>query len=140
MKKENITVTMPDGTKKEGIAFETTPLNIAEGISKSLAKKAVVAKVAYSRRLGEAQEITAADSEGESDDEDAPSLVTQQEMKDDQGCQQVLTSAVPLLVSQTFWHSSAHVLGQALERKFGVKLCIGPPTEEGFYYDAYAGN
>ena len=39
-----------------------------------------------------------------------------------------------------FWHSSAHVLGECLECKFGAKLCIGPPTEEGFYYDAYMGS
>jgi hypothetical protein len=38
-----------------------------------------------------------------------------------------------------FWHSSAHVLGECMECKYGAKLCIGPPTEEGFYYDAYMG-
>jgi threonyl-tRNA synthetase len=38
-----------------------------------------------------------------------------------------------------FWHSSAHVLGECLECNFGGHLCIGPPTEEGFYYDAYLG-
>jgi threonyl-tRNA synthetase len=35
----------------------------------------------------------------------------------------------------TFWHSSAHILGQALERVYGASLCIGPPTNAGFYYD-----
>jgi threonyl-tRNA synthetase len=40
---------------------------------------------------------------------------------------------------EAFWHSSAHVLGQALESTFGTKLTIGPPTSEGFYYDAYMG-
>ena len=39
----------------------------------------------------------------------------------------------------TFWHSSAHVLGESLEREFGVHLCHGPPTENGFFYDAYTG-
>ncbi|KAL6197010.1 hypothetical protein ACLB2K_032623 [Fragaria x ananassa] len=41
----------------------------------------------------------------------------------------------------TFWHSSAHILGQALEAEYGCKLCIGPCTtkQEGFYYDAYYG-
>jgi threonyl-tRNA synthetase len=34
-----------------------------------------------------------------------------------------------------FWHSSAHVLGEACERHYGCHLCIGPPTEEGFYYE-----
>lgn len=40
---------------------------------------------------------------------------------------------------QTFWHSSAHVLGEALEACFGVRLTIGPAIEEGFYYDCYMG-
>ncbi|ORD94975.1 SYTC [Enterospora canceri] len=34
-----------------------------------------------------------------------------------------------------FWHSSAHVLGNALVNLYGVKLVNGPPVEEGFYYD-----
>lgn len=38
-----------------------------------------------------------------------------------------------------FWHSSAHVLGQALEKKFGAHLTIGPPVQDGFYYDCYMG-
>ncbi|KAI3927631.1 hypothetical protein MKX01_026564 [Papaver californicum] len=42
----------------------------------------------------------------------------------------------------TFWHSSAHILGEALERQYGCKLCIGPCTTrgEGFYYDAFYGD
>uniref|UniRef100_A0A7C9CFF0 threonine--tRNA ligase n=1 Tax=Opuntia streptacantha TaxID=393608 RepID=A0A7C9CFF0_OPUST len=41
----------------------------------------------------------------------------------------------------TFWHSSAHILGQSLEMEYGCKLCIGPCTTrgEGFYYDAFYG-
>ncbi len=39
-----------------------------------------------------------------------------------------------------FWHSSAHILGGALESGYGVHLCYGPPTSEGFYYDAYSGS
>jgi len=45
----------------------------------------------------------------------------------------VLTSCL----LQTFWHSSSHILGQALELEFGVDLTIGPSIEEGFYYDCY---
>jgi len=41
---------------------------------------------------------------------------------------------------QTFWHSSSHVLGEALEAEFGVDLTIGPAIEEGFYYDCYMGD
>jgi threonyl-tRNA synthetase len=36
---------------------------------------------------------------------------------------------------RVFWHSSAHVLGEAAERHYGSHLCIGPPTEEGFFYE-----
>ncbi len=43
-------------------------------------------------------------------------------------------------IAQTFWHSSAHVLGEALEACFGVRLTIGPAVEEGFYYDCYMGD
>ena len=38
-----------------------------------------------------------------------------------------------------FWHSSAHILGSAIENTFGSYLCIGPALEEGFYYDSYTG-
>lgn len=40
---------------------------------------------------------------------------------------------------QAFWHSSSHVLGEALEACFGVLLTIGPAIEEGFYYDCSMG-
>jgi len=37
---------------------------------------------------------------------------------------------------QIFWHSSAHLLAEALEELYpGVKFGIGPPIENGFYYD-----
>ncbi|MFT5724751.1 MAG: threonyl-tRNA synthetase [Bacteroidia bacterium] len=36
----------------------------------------------------------------------------------------------------TFWHSSAHLLAEAMEALYpGIKLGIGPPIENGFYYD-----
>ena len=40
---------------------------------------------------------------------------------------------------ELYWHSSAHVLGEALELEVGADLTIGPPIEEGFYYDCYLG-
>jgi len=43
-------------------------------------------------------------------------------------------------IKQAFWHSSAHVLGQALELEFGADLTIGPALEEGFYYDCFLGD
>jgi threonyl-tRNA synthetase len=36
---------------------------------------------------------------------------------------------------KVFWHSSAHVLGEAAERHYGCHLCIGPPTDDGFFYE-----
>jgi len=40
------------------------------------------------------------------------------------------------LGKEIFWHSSAHVMAQAVRDLFpGTKLAIGPPIEEGFYYD-----
>lgn len=36
-----------------------------------------------------------------------------------------------------FWHSTAHILGEALERVYGGCLCYGPPIENGFYYDMF---
>ncbi|KAK7051098.1 threonyl-tRNA synthetase [Paramarasmius palmivorus] len=36
---------------------------------------------------------------------------------------------------RVFWHSSAHVLGEAAERHYGCHLCLGPPTDEGFFYE-----
>lgn len=36
----------------------------------------------------------------------------------------------------TFWHSSAHIMAEALERHYpGIKLAYGPPIKDGFYYD-----
>ena len=43
-----------------------------------------------------------------------------------------------------YWHSSAHMLGEALEHLYGSRLTIGPPLaggalSGGFYYDSYMG-
>ncbi|KAH8916595.1 threonyl-tRNA synthetase [Atractiella rhizophila] len=41
---------------------------------------------------------------------------------------------------QVFWHSSAHVLGEAAERHYdNCHLCLGPPTDEGFFYEMALG-
>ncbi len=41
----------------------------------------------------------------------------------------------------TFWHSSAHLMAEAIESTFpGVKFWVGPPVEKGFYYDIDLGN
>ena len=54
MPKTPIQITLPDGAVKEGIAWETTPLAIAIGISQGLADKVVVAKVRGTPRGREA--------------------------------------------------------------------------------------
>ncbi|OAG28950.1 threonyl-tRNA synthetase [Nematocida displodere] len=36
---------------------------------------------------------------------------------------------------KVFWHSSAHVLGESCEKCFGCNLCLGPPTDSGFFYE-----
>lgn len=38
---------------------------------------------------------------------------------------------------KVYWHSSAHILGEAMERVYGGCLCYGPPIENGFYYDMF---
>ncbi|KAI0293901.1 Threonyl/alanyl tRNA synthetase, partial [Russula brevipes] len=42
---------------------------------------------------------------------------------------------LPLSGKKVFWHSSAHVLGEATERHYGCHLCLGPPTDDGFFYE-----
>ncbi len=61
-----IQVTLPDGTVKSGIAFKTSPMDIAMQISKGLADSIIISKVVYSSRLEESS-IVACDK----DDEDA---------------------------------------------------------------------
>merc|ERR1712106_1172335 len=103
--------TLPDGKTVPGQSWRTTPYDIAAGISKGLADSCVVAKV-----------------NGEVWDLDRPleGDVKLELIKfDDEEGQAV------------FWHSSAHVLGEAMERVYGGHLCYGPPIEEGFYYDMY---
>ncbi|KAI0990398.1 hypothetical protein GJ496_001908 [Pomphorhynchus laevis] len=39
--------------------------------------------------------------------------------------------------NEVFWHSSAHVLGEAMEMIYGGDLCYGPTIENGFFYDMY---
>ena len=44
-------------------------------------------------------------------------------------------SALNISGQYVFWHSSAHIMGEAMECLYGGHLCYGPPIEEGFYYD-----
>lgn len=106
-----IQVTLPDGKIVEGQAWRTSPYQIASGISAGLADNSVISKV-----------------DGKLWDLDRPleKSCTLQLLKfDDEEAQKV------------FWHSTAHVLGEALERCYGGCLCYGPPIESGFYYDMF---
>lgn len=104
-----IKVALPDGKSLPAIAWETTPMAIAKQISNSLADRLVIARV-----------------DGELWDTVRP-------LEGD--CSLELLDFEHPDGKQVFWHSSAHVLGEACERSFGCHLCIGPPLEEGFYYE-----
>ncbi|KAJ8498822.1 hypothetical protein OPV22_009374 [Ensete ventricosum] len=110
---ESIKVTLPDGTIKEGKKWLTSPMDIAKEISSGLAASALIAQV-----NGTLWDMTRP-LEGDSD-------LKLFKFDDAEG-------------RDTFWHSSAHILGQSLEMEYGCKLCIGPCTTrgEGFYYDAF---
>ncbi|KAK9050952.1 hypothetical protein SSX86_027577 [Deinandra increscens subsp. villosa] len=110
-----IKVTLPDGTVKEGKKWETTPFDIAKELSKSLASNALISQV-----------------DGVLWDMSRP-------LEGD--CQLKIFTFDSDEGRDTFWHSSAHILGQALEQTYGCKLCIGPCTTrgEGFYYDGFYG-
>ncbi|KAK4187836.1 putative threonyl-tRNA synthetase [Podospora australis] len=108
--REDILITMPDGSVKTGKSYETTPAEIAKGISNSLFKRTVVARID-----GE----TLWDLERPLEKSCKLELL---DFNDDQG-------------KFVFWHSSAHILGEACERRFGCSLCIGPPVDNGFYYE-----
>ncbi|XP_061370150.1 threonine--tRNA ligase, mitochondrial 1 isoform X1 [Gastrolobium bilobum] len=111
-----IKVTLPDGNVRDGKKWLTTPLDVAREISKNLANNALIARV-----NGILWDMT------RPLEEDCQLQIFK--FDDDEG-------------RDTFWHSSAHILGQALETEYGCKLCIGPCTTrgEGFYYDAFYGD
>ncbi len=105
----SIKVTLPDGSVKE-VEQGASSMDIAMGISEGLARNVVAAEV-----NGEVWDATRP-FEG-----DASLKLLQ--FKDDAG-------------RDTFWHSSAHLMAEAIEALFpGVKFWVGPPVDNGFYYD-----
>jgi threonyl-tRNA synthetase len=104
-----IKITFPDGNIREYEAG-VSPMQIAESISMGLAKKVLVAEV-----NGKVWDLTR-------------TLTTDSALKlytwdDKEG-------------KETYWHSSAHLMAEALEALYpNVKLGIGPPIDYGFYYD-----
>src|SRR5699024_1770910 len=109
-----INITLPDGSVRE---YEkgTTAMQVAKSISEGLARNVLAAEVD-----GQVQ-----DANLPIDKDVTLSLLT---WKDDKG-------------KSTFWHSSAHLLAEALEALYpGVKFGIGPAIETGFYYDVDFGD
>jgi len=104
-----IQITFPDGnfrTYEKGV----NSIDIAKSISEGLARNVLAAKV-----NGKVQDATLAIQEDAS-----LQLLT---WNDEEG-------------KSTMWHSSAHLMAEALEFHFpGIKLAIGPPVTNGFYYD-----
>uniref|UniRef100_A0A669B4S9 threonine--tRNA ligase n=1 Tax=Oreochromis niloticus TaxID=8128 RepID=A0A669B4S9_ORENI len=106
-----ITVELPDGRKVEGKAWVTTPYQLACNISQGLADNAVISRV-----------------NGELWDLDRPL---------EQDCSLEILRFDNEDAQAVYWHSSAHILGEAMERFYGGCLCYGPPIENGFYYDMF---
>ncbi|XP_052017219.1 threonine--tRNA ligase 2, cytoplasmic isoform X1 [Apodemus sylvaticus] len=106
-----ISVRVAGGKTVQGERWKTTPYQVAAGISKELAEHTVIAKV--NGALWDLDRPLEGDSTVE--------LL----MFDSEEAQAV------------YWHSSAHILGEAMELYYGGHLCYGPPIENGFYYDMF---
>lgn len=144
---QEISITLPNGEVKKGVAFKTSPLDIALSISRGLADNVVIAKVSYSTRYEE-DAVVACDE----DDEAASSKQNTQADGVQKGelwdlnrplvgdCQLQLLKFEEAEAKTVFWHSSAHVLGAAIEATYGAHLTIGPALQTGFYYDSYMGS
>jgi threonyl-tRNA synthetase len=108
-----INITLPDGSVRQ---YESgvTALDIAKSISEGLARNVLAASV-----NGDIWDATRSISSDAS-----VKLLT---WNDDDG-------------KKTMWHSSAHLMAEALEVLYpGIKFGIGPPIENGFYYDVDLG-
>ena len=104
-----INITLPDGSIKE---FEkgTTPIEVAKSISEGLARNIISAK--FNKTIVET--VTPLETDG--------SLILYT-WNDKEG-------------KTAFWHSTSHIVAQAIEELYpGVKLTIGPAIDSGFYYD-----
>ncbi len=109
-----INITFPDGAVRQ---FEkgVTALDIAKSISEGLARKILSANI-----NGQVWDATRPINE------DAQLRLLTWEDNDGKN---------------TFWHSSAHLMAEAIEHFFpGVKFWVGPPVENGFYYDIDLGD
>lgn len=104
-----IKITLPDGSVRS-FARGSTSLDVAKSINEGLARNVLAAKV-----NGEVWDST----RPLTDDANLVLLT----WNDNEG-------------KSTLWHSSAHLMAEALEFYYpGVKFWVGPPVENGFYYD-----
>ena len=109
MSTQSIIITLPDGSKKK-YPGPVTPMDVALEISEGLARNVLAAKV----------NGTTVDASVSINVDARLELLT---WKDVEG-------------KATLWHSSAHLMAEALESLYpGVKLGIGPAIDNGFYYD-----
>ena len=109
-------------------------------ISNSLPDKVMVSKVKYSKRVATLDDGLINPDEEEKNADGGENWIMYDSFRPLEGdCEIKLLTFEDLEGKMTFWHSSAHILGECLERDFGVHLCHGPPTEHGFFYDAYSG-
>lgn len=108
-----IKITLPDGAVRE-YAKGSSSMDVAKSISEGLARKVLAAKV----------NGVVWDASRPINDNSTLQLLT---WNDADG-------------KETFWHSSAHLMAEALESFYpGVKFGYGPPGERGFYYDVDLG-
>ena len=108
-----IKITLPDGSVKE-LAKGSSAMDVAKSISEGLARNVISAKV-NGITVETITPIT----------EDATVVLYTFDQEEGK---------------KAFWHSSAHVLAQTLEKLYpGIKLTIGPAIENGFYYDVDTG-
>jgi threonyl-tRNA synthetase len=109
-----INITLPDGSIKQ-VESGTSAMDIAIGISEGLARNVLSASV--NGEVWDANRSISTDS-----------TLTLHTWNDKQG-------------KMSFWHSSAHIMAEALEALYpGVKLGIGPAIDNGFYYDIDLGD
>ena len=153
-----ISVTLPDGkvlkANKEGEDFKawvTSPYDVACVISQGLADNTVLARVTYEAFV---EDYDLAEDGMEGEDVMAEDLDLDESVVDNEKTM-LWDMTRPLVGNVTkieflkfddpdaktaFWHSSAHVMGEALEHTIGSRLTIGPPLKAGFYYDSFMGN
>ena len=137
--KTAIKITLPDGKEKEGTSFTTSPMDIAKEISNSLANNVVVASVKYKNRVATLDtHVSKVEEEDDGEEEGWSLWDLTRPLEGD--CELKLHTFDDKEGKMAFWHSSAHILGQWMEVEFGVHLCYGPATQDGFYYDAHSGS